>query len=481
MIAGHDATITSRAIVEYEKCRMSAAYFITTYCKIYDATTGVWIPFDLWPEQLAIVEQLDTVQLMVVLKARQLGITWLMLCFALWLMIFRPISAVLIFSRRDDDATYLLGDERLRGIYKHLPQWLRAASEPISSSHQWKLSNGSTVKAFPTTGGDSYTASFALVDEADLVPDLNRLMRSVKPTIDAGGKLVLISRSDKSQPESEFKKIYIAAKAKKNGWTSVFLPWYVRPSRTQEWYDQQTREIQHRTGSLDDLYEQYPAVDAEALAPRSLDKRLNPQWLINCFEERDPLTGFGPAIPALRIFQIPVMSEQYMIGIDPAEGNPTSDDSSICVISVTTGEQVACMSGKIEPTVVGSYADILGRYYNFAMLMPERNNHGHSTIAWLQANSKLRILYGLDGKPGWLSSVRGKAALYDILADAIRNQETTIYDFGTFTQLSSIEGSTLRAPEGQLDDKAIAFALAWAAVANGGIFPTLRQARVKGR
>jgi hypothetical protein len=55
--------------------------------------------------------------------------------------------------------------------------------------------------AFPTTGGRLHTASLALVDEAGFVPDLTELPNAVKPTVDAGGKLVLLSRADKSRPD----------------------------------------------------------------------------------------------------------------------------------------------------------------------------------------------------------------------------------------------------------------------------------------
>ena len=42
----------------------------------------------------------------------------------------------------------------------------------------------------------------------------------------------------------------------------------------------------------------------------------------------------------------------------------------------------------------------------------------------------------------------------------LRDGEAVIHDPETFSQLASIEGATLRAPEGQPDDRATAFALA---------------------
>jgi hypothetical protein len=58
-----------------------------------------------------------------------------------------------------------------------------------------------------------------------------------------------------------------------------------------------------------------------------------------------------------------------------------------------------------------------------------------------------------------LSNSKGKALMYDHTADAFRNRETTLHSFATFNQLASIEGSTLRAPESEPDDRADAYAL----------------------
>ena len=45
---------------------------------------------------------------------------------------------------------------------------------------------------------------------------------------------------------------------------------------------------------------------------------------------------------------------------------------------------------------------------------------------------------------------------------AFRDGETTVHNLGTFSQLASVEGATQRAPEGQADDRAVAFVLALA-------------------
>jgi hypothetical protein len=318
--------------------------------------------------------------------------------------------------------------------------------------------------AFPTTAGDSYTATLAVVDEADLCPDLDRLMRAVKPTIDGGGRMILLSRADKSKPNSPFKRIYHAARQQLNGWLAIFLPWSARPDRDASWYDEQRRDVLARTGGLDDLSEQYPETDTEALSPRSMDKRLPAGWLQQCYAEQAPLAVLPkevPAIPGLAVFALPQPGRKYVIGVDPAEGNPTSDDSTLCVLDTGSGEQVAELAGHFEPSLLASYACRLARWYHNANVLVERNNHGHAVLMWLREHATdIYLLNGHDDKVGWLSSSLGKTQLYDKCADAFKNAEVTLHSFATYTQLASIDGSTLRSPEGQHDDRADAFALA---------------------
>jgi hypothetical protein len=468
--------MTEDQVHEWLTCSESPIYFIHKYCFVYDAQEKGWIPFNLWPAQAKTLQTLLNNLLVIILKARQLGMTWLVLGFALWLMLFRPAATVLMFSRRDDEAVHLL-DFRLKGMYARLPDWVKCRAVIVDNAHEWRLSNGSMAFAFPTNAGDSYTATLAIVDEADLVPDLNRLMRAVKPTIDGGGQMILLSRADKSSPQSEFKAIYRAAKQGLSPWVSVFLPWWVRPSRDDGWYETQKSDIFSRTGSLDDLHEQYPATDIEALAARTLDKRLPGHWLAQCYQEMQPGKKSGKkllSIPGLEVFRGPKPDRRYVIGADPAEGNPTSDDSALEVLDLETGEEVASLAGKFEPSTFASYIDQIGTWYNKAAVLPERNNHGHAVILWLHDNSALQITTGLDDKPGWMTNTKSKAMMYAVAADAFRDKETMVHSFASYTQLASIEGSTLRAPEGEHDDRATAYVLAIQAVrigysATGGI------------
>lgn len=448
---------------ERARCAADTAYFLDTYAWIYDNESAAWVRFRLWHEQREALDLMASAQQTVFLKARQLGLSWLSLGVILAESQFRPISSANIFSLRENEAAYLLGRERFRGMWERLPIPLRS---PIASDNVTHLgfANGSHVRAFPTTAGDSYAATLALVDEADLVPDLNRLLRRVKPSIDAGGRIMLVSRSDKANPESEFKRIYRAAKSNKTDWRAMFLPWSVRPGRTPEWYAAQCRDALANTGSLDDVHEQYPATDAEALAPRSLDKRLPASWLQACYRETPPVAleslPDAPAIAELVVYEQPQAGRAYVLGCDPAEGLPGGDDTAIVVLAKDTGDQVAECVGKLEPKrVTPDAVSRIAAYYNNAECMVERNNHGHAVIAGCEAG-RTRLIPGADDRPGWVSSILGKTTMYDSAADAFKNHETVVRSFAAFNQLASIDREKLEAPKGQRDDIAVAYGLA---------------------
>lgn len=494
---------------EKEKCKKSVAYFLQNYCFIYDTTEadeaapdedadaaeetvdnsvitgGRWVKFDLWQAQLNVLNIFQRERRVVVLKARQLGLTWLALGYALHKLCFRPNSTILVYSLRDTEAKAMLGEKKLFGMLKRLPEFLKPTFRK-KNEHSWEFENDSTIHALPATAGDSYTATDAIIDEADLIPKLNDTLQRVQPTIDAGGKLILLSRSNKKLPNSHFKNIYRAAKRQENSFKPVFLAWHERPDRSLEWYEEQRRLSLSTTNALDNLYESYPATDAEALAPATLDKRIPFDWLNKVYSEAKPLppelTPNAPSIPGLRIFKVPERGKEYRIGGDPAEGNPTSDDSAGVVVEVESGEQVACFNGKFEPSTFAAYCVALSEYYFYAPLLIERNNHGHAVLLALKTK-RAQVLQGLDDKDGWLDNERGKVTLYNSTADSVMTQDCFIRDFETFNQLSMIDGNTLNAPQGENDDLADAFSLANKArqlTMKGIGFAVLAQTKTKG-
>ena len=111
---------------EWLKCAADPAYFIRTCCQIEldDGAGGLlWGLFEPWPLQLEAIPLLDKAKKAILLKARQQGLTWIAICLALHRMIFKPVAAILMFSKTDDDAKEMT--RRLGGVWERLPDWLR--------------------------------------------------------------------------------------------------------------------------------------------------------------------------------------------------------------------------------------------------------------------------------------------------------------------------------------------------------------------
>lgn len=453
-------------LVEWRKCKRSPAYFIDTYCQIRDSEAKRWIRFALWREQYEVLVGWNSTQYNIALKARQLGMTWLAISYALHGIVFNSHYEVIMVSKTQRESFDMLDKERLRGMYGRLPAWMKAREVTVDNVTHWRLSNGSGARAFPPNNVDSYSANLLVIDEADYpAVDLSSLLVSAEPVIDAGGKLILISRGYKDNPESYFKKLYRSARKGNDQYRSYFLPWYSRPSRTREWYEKQCATAMEREGTLDSIYEKYPETDEQALAARTLDKRIPPQFLSQCYEDADALDldelhANAPVLPGLAIYRNPGNGERFVLGADPAEGNPTSDDSALHVLNIDTGEEVARLAGKIQVDTFASYVADMAQFFNNAKVLVERNNHGHAVILWLKDHSSVTLLKGKDNKLGWQTNTTSKAELYSDAISDFRERDAQIHSFSTMTQLQSIDGSTLNAPDGMHDDEAMSFVLA---------------------
>ena len=445
-------------------CSLDPLYFINEFCQIYDNTQRVWIPFKLWDAQIEVLYCFETEQFVIILKARQNGLTWEALAWGLYTTQYRPIASVLLFSLSDREAMALLSQERFVGMYERLPDHIKTTKIHQHNAHFLRFTNGSNVTALPSTRGDSYTATLVVVDEADLVPNLPRLMRSAKPTIEAGGQMILLSRADKDRPNSRFKRIFRNAIKPNSGsrYHPIFLPWSAHPGRDLAWYDEVKADYFEESGSLDDLYANYPSNIEEALAPRTANKRLPPSALKACFSEGQPLQEHDAPIEhySLIVYQEPVDGMRYYIGADCAEGLPLSHNSATIVVD-ERGVEVANLVDKIHPIDHARLMLRLAEWYNEADIMVENNFHGFTAISWLEDNGGHSLLArGYNDKVGWTSNNLGKNTLYNELDDLVRTQDCTIRDREVYLELQSIDFQTLRAPEGDFDDRADAYALA---------------------
>lgn len=471
----HGKPSKQQIVQEYLFCQASKDYFIERYCQIYDKQKRRWVRFMLWPEQYAALQHLEISDYIVILKARQLGLTWLVVAYDLHDFIFNPIHKPLIFSKGDAEVISII-DERYQSMYERLPKWMQAKAIEVDNKHDLKISTGSHAKGRSTKGGRSYEGTRVILDEADYVRNISELMRAVQPIIDDGGQIILLSTSNKDYPLSEFKRIFRVARLGKSRWKHIFLSWRAHPGRDDTWYEETRNDIIERTGSDDSMKSEFPNDADEALAPAEFNKKLPAGFLGKVYIASDPVgDAVLETVRGLIVYRKPEAGLEYYIGADTAEGLPHGDLSALAVVD-ETGRQCAIYNETSEPHVFGSDISKISQFYNGASANVERNNHGHAVIGWLKDNSTVWIVpYHVDGRPGWLDNSKGKALLYDGLVEMVGEQKCTIVDPETFSQVASIERTTLRAPKDMHDDVADAYALAVACLRYQAPTPQIRR------
>lgn len=127
-------------------------------------------------------------------KTRRMMLTWIMLALHLWAALFKPNSAVFVQSKKADDSDFLIQDKRMLFLYNHLP---KEYDWPTVNAKQYNLSfsNGSYIMAIGQ-GPDQlrqYTASYIMCDEIAFWEKCESTWGALKPTLQGGGKVTLIS------------------------------------------------------------------------------------------------------------------------------------------------------------------------------------------------------------------------------------------------------------------------------------------------
>lgn len=226
---------------ECEKVLDSFEYFLDEYGYIEDKDSSKAIKFALWPEQRNVITRIMVALFVVILKARQLGLTWIVAAYCLWLAITKPLQLIVIVSSKEDTAKEFLG--RIKFMLIRLPEWLapklvRETTEELEFEH---IDDGkpvnSVIKSLPTTksGAQSKTPTLLVIDEAHESQYVGRLYAASYPGIEAAkGKIIVIANSVKDTPGWPWvRSIFIGAMKGVNDFCHVFLSWRAHPGRPQ--------------------------------------------------------------------------------------------------------------------------------------------------------------------------------------------------------------------------------------------------------
>lgn len=166
----------------------------------------------------------------------------------------------------------------------------------------------------------------------------------------------------------------------------------------------------------------------------------------------------------VKVWFPPQYLKKYIMGVDPAGGGCDGDYSCAEVIDRETGMQCAELHGHFPPRELSIRVAELAKKYNDALVVVERNNHGHAVLVHLK--SECKNLYS-DGKAdGWLTTAVNRPAMIENLAVILATQpslfpgEQLLHECRTFVR--NADGNTGASP-GAHDDCVMAMAIALAA------------------
>lgn len=253
---------------EIEYCRSNIEYFIDTYGHFEDKDAADLIqPFRMWKEQREALLSIMAHKWNVILKARQLGFSWLVLHIAAHMML-SPGKTIVGLSRTEEEAKELV--RRLKVIFTYMPE-LVADKDYLPENWKGMVFDGTalTVKmvfpdgqeskfqAFPSSPGvgRSFTVNMIILDEWAFQQFAREIWQAGFPTINrpSGGKVIGLSTIERG---TLFEEIFTDPD---NGFNKIFIPWYADPRRDAAWYDQTKRALG------DQIYAEYPATIEEAL------------------------------------------------------------------------------------------------------------------------------------------------------------------------------------------------------------------------
>lgn len=380
---------------------------------------GGIIAYEVWPHihEVATLLTGDQGRRIVWLKARQVGASWLLVAYAVWLCEYRPNATVVLVSQGQLEARELL--RRARRIHHHLPVHLQS---PLQAENLeiavWE--SGARILALPSTekAGRAFTATLVIMDEADYHEYFEASLAAIKPTVDAGGQIVVVSTSNFTSATSGFKTLFREAPG--NGFTPVFFPWSARPGRDDAWYQAKMRESTDRARTE----KEYPNTATQALAAAATLAAFPGDILEDMARDaRAPIAVMGLA----NIFQPPIAGKRYAAFTDTAHG-VGSDFGVTVIMDMVTGYVVAdILSNSVSPDELAIQSARLLARYDYPLWAIEDNDWGHTTLARAQALDYPNLYREAPEKsPGWRTNERTRYVLWGELIEAVQQRLITI-------------------------------------------------------
>ena len=419
-----------QVMLEYVKCMKDTSYALRTYLQTYDNTVSKYVPLELFPDQIMLLQDYEDYNENIALKYRQAGVSTVT---AAW------ISKKLGFARKEKPEKILIIANKLdtsiemankvRMFTTQWPSWVNISIDPNKkSTKHWKLNNGCEVKAVATSKDAlrGFTPTILVFDEAAFIEADSDFWSACMASLSTGGKVIVVSTPNGNDPI--YYEIYDQALRGMNDFKITEMYWYRDPRYTSDLYFVKTDDAIHYLLNkeeydstkiiswVDKPFLERNFEDAKELINNGYkpcsdwfermvkklkyDKRKVSQELEcnflgsgdNVFDSRlmQKIRENYILEPQNRmlgnqlwIWKDPVIGHKYIMGVDVSRGD-SEDFSSFQIVDFDTREQVAEFVGKLPPDTMAEICFKWANMYSAYVVIDITGGMGVSTSRKLQ-------------------------------------------------------------------------------------------------
>jgi hypothetical protein len=460
-------------ISEIIKCGKDPVYFMNKYLKIQHPLKGL-IPFATYDFQDDCVSSFNDHRFNIILKSRQLGLSTLVAAYAVWQAIFYKEKNILIIATKLAVAQNFI--RKVKTYIKSMPKWLLVPTITANNKQQVEFSNGSQIKAVPTSedAGRSESLSLLIVDEAAFVRNFDELWMGLYPTLSTGGRAIILSTPN--GVGGQYHEIYTKADRKENEFNPIKLMWDVHPERGDDWFSKETKNMSQKQVSQELLCDFSSSGDTFLTAGVLENIRLSTKF---------PMEKSGPG-NNVWYWNYPIQGEKYILSADIARGD-SGDYSTFHIINTKDLTISAEFKGKIPPDQFGVLCYDIARRFNEALICPENNAYGYTMLIKLgdlnyknlyfsSEREKYRFLYGQGnnlGKAGFTTSKESRDKILANFEESLRNNRIKTYSRRLYEELKTFiwNGKKITAMKGYNDDLVMSLAIGcWIAESNTSVY-----------
>ena len=234
-------------LMEYVKCMRDTPYALRTYLQTYDNTVSKYVPLELFPDQIFLLEDYENYNENIALKYRQAGVTTVTAAWASKKLVFakkeRPEKILIIANKLD---TSLEMANKIKAFVNQWPSWTNAGfSLDKNSQKHYKLTNGCEVKAVATSKDAlrGCTPTILIFDEAAFIEADSDFWAACMASLSTGGKVIVVSTPNGY--DQIYYEIYDQALRNMNDFKITEMFWYRYPRYTKDLYLVKTDNIIH--------------------------------------------------------------------------------------------------------------------------------------------------------------------------------------------------------------------------------------------